>query len=223
MEIGRSAPSSRRSYVTPRRDQRAAATRTAILAAAEELFLRDGYTRTSMKAVASAGRRLGEDDVPHLLDQGEPAAAGHPARRPRRRGIQPRSPSGRNGGPSWPEPADEVFGRFAALNAATMTRTAAIIALGESAASTDPELAEYRDRAHAATRADLRALATELNRRGALGPGISEQDTVDTLYALATNESIFLRLTRQCGWTPERYADLIARTLTATLGTSDAP
>ena len=36
------APSSRRSYVTPKRDQRAAATRTAILAAAEELFLRDG-------------------------------------------------------------------------------------------------------------------------------------------------------------------------------------
>ena len=83
-----------------------------------------------------------------------------------------------------------------------MTRTADIIALGESAASTDPELAEYRDRAHAATRADLRALAAELNRRGALGPGISEQDAVDTLYALATNESVFLRLTRQCGWTP---------------------
>jgi hypothetical protein len=116
-----------------------------------------------------------------------------------------------------------ILGRFATLNAATMSRTAAIIALGEAAASTDPELAEYRDRAHAATRADLRALAEELNRRGALGPGISEQDTVDTLYALATNESVFLRLTRDCGWTPQRYGDLIARALTATLGTSDAP
>ena len=52
---------------------------------------------------------------------------------------------------------EEVFGRFAALNARTMTRTAEIIALGESAAATDPELAEYRDRDHAATRADLRA------------------------------------------------------------------
>ena len=52
-------------------------------------------------------------------------------------------------------PVEEVFTRFARLNAALMTRTAAIIALGEAAASTDPELAEHRDRAHAETRANL--------------------------------------------------------------------
>ena len=101
-----------------------------------------------------------------------------------------------------------------------MTRTAAIIALGEAAAAADPELAEYRDRAHAATRANLRALAAELNRRGALAPGVSEQHAADTIYALATDESVFLRLTRECGWTPDRYAELIARTLKATLGTT---
>src|ERR671913_1001872 len=44
-------PASRR-YSTPKRDQRAAATRAAILAAAEEMFLRDGYARTTMKAIA---------------------------------------------------------------------------------------------------------------------------------------------------------------------------
>ena len=114
-------------------------------------------------------------------------------------------------------PVEEVFARFATLNATLMIRTAAIIALGESAASTDPELATYRDRAHEATRANLRALAAELNRRGALGVGISEQDAADTIYALATDESVFLRLTRECGWTPARYADLITRTLTAAL------
>ena len=42
-------------------------------------------------------------------------------------------------------------------------------------------------------------------------------DAADTIYALATDESVFLRLTRECGWTPARYADLIARTLNATL------
>ena len=35
--------------------------------------------------------------------------------------------------------------------------------------------------------------------------------------ALATSESVFLRLTRECSWTPARYADLIAGTLKATL------
>ena len=71
-----------------------------------------------------------------------------------------------------------------------------------------------------ATRADLRALAAELGARGALGPGVTEQPAVDTDYALATNESIFLRLTRECGWPPERYAGLIAGTLKAVLGRS---
>ena len=115
-------------------------------------------------------------------------------------------------------PVDEVFDRFAARNAALMTRTAAIIALGEAAASADPELGEYRDRAHAATRANLRALAGELHRRGALGPGVSEQQAADTMYAVATDEGVFLRLTGECGWTPDRYAELIARTLRANLG-----
>ena len=42
-----------RRYATPKRDRRAAATRAAILAAAKELFLRDGYAATSMKAIAT--------------------------------------------------------------------------------------------------------------------------------------------------------------------------
>ena len=222
MENDTPASSSRRSYVTPRRDQRAAATRMAILAAAEDLFLRDGYTRTSMKAVAA---QAGVSEKTMYLTFSTKANL---LRHVIQLAVQgDESPTPTSERPEWRAvvsgATEEIFSRFAALNATMMTRTADIIALGESAASTDPELAEYRDRAHAATRADLRALAAELNRRGALGPDISEQDAVDTLYALAPNESIFLRLTRQCGWTPQRYADLLARTLTATLGTSEAP
>jgi hypothetical protein len=37
---------------------------------------------------------------------------------------------------------EEVFTRFARLNSALMSRTTAVIALGEAAASTDPDLAE---------------------------------------------------------------------------------
>ena len=69
-------------------------------------------------------------------------------------------------------PPDEVFARFAARNAALMTRTAAIPAIAESAATTDPELAEHRASARATARADLHALATELEHRGALAPSI---------------------------------------------------
>src|SRR5215213_4632089 len=115
-------------------------------------------------------------------------------------------------------PIDEVFARFAALNAALMTRTAAIIALAESAAASEPELREHRDRAHTTSRADLQALAAVLKERGALAAGISEQDAADIMYALVTDVTIYLRLTTECGWNEARYADLIARTLKANIG-----
>jgi hypothetical protein len=98
-----------------------------------------------------------------------------------------------------------------------MTRTAPIIAVAEAAAATDTELAEHRDRAHATTRADLHALAVELKQRGVLAPHIDEQHAADTMYALAADTSVYLRLTRDCGWTTTRYADLIAHTLSAAL------
>jgi hypothetical protein len=111
----------------------------------------------------------------------------------------------------------EVFARFAALNASLMTRTAQIIALAESAAAVDPELADHRARARATARADLHAIAVELKRRGALTPAVSEQDAADTMYAISNDTSMYLRLTTECDWNEARYADLIARILKATL------
>jgi AcrR family transcriptional regulator len=218
MDRGDETPVARatRRYSTPRRDARAAATRSRILAAAERLFLREGYARTTMKTIAKeagvsektmylafATKATLLRQVIQVAVQGD--EAGIPlAQRPEWRALL----SG---------PVEDVFARFAQLNAALMTRTAAIIALGEAAASADSELADHRDRAHAETRANLRALASELQRRGALRRGVSEEHAVDVIYAIATDEGIFLRLTGECGWSPARYADLLADTLTATL------
>jgi AcrR family transcriptional regulator len=189
----------------------------AILAAAEELFLRDGYARTSMKAIAAAA---GVSEKTMYLAFGTKATLLRQVIQLAVQGDEAPIPLSERA--EWRAlvagPVDGVFVRFAAMNAALMTRTAGIIALGESAASADPELAAYRDQAHAAARADLLALAVELARRGALAPGIDEQHAADVMYAVAGDESVFLRLTRECGWTPDRYADLVARTLAATLG-----
>jgi AcrR family transcriptional regulator len=214
---GRAAPSKpTRRYSTPKRDQRAAATRAAILAAAETLFLRDGYARTSMKAIAA---RAGVSEKTMYLTFATKAKLLQQVIQLAVRGDEAPTPLAER--PEWRAlfagPAEAVFGRFAALNATLMTRTAAIVALGESAASADPELARYRDQAHAESRANLHALAHELNARGILGFGVSEQEAADTIYALAADESVFLRLIYECGWTPDRYADLLARTLQATL------
>ena len=213
-----SAPGSpRRPYRSPKREAAALRTRHAIRDAAEALFLRDGYTSTSMKAIAKAA---GVSEKGMYLTYASKAKLLREVIQVAVRGDE--SPATLAERPEWRAvmagPIDEVFARFAARNAALMARTAPIIAVAEAAAATDPELAEYRDRAHATSRADLHALATELKQRGALAPHISEQDAADTMYALVTDANIYLRLTTECGWTQARYADLITQTLKATLG-----
>ena len=40
------------------------------------------------------------------------------------------------------------------------------------------------------------------------------------MYALASEVTVYLRLTTECGWDDARYADLIAHTLKANIGAS---
>ena len=212
-----SAPGSpRRPYRSPKREAAALKTRHAIRDAAETLFLRDGYARTSMKAIAA---QAGVSEKTMYLTYATKANLLREVIQVAVRGDE--APATLAERPEWRAvmdgERDQVFARFAARNAALMTRTAPIIAVAEAAAATDPELAEHRDRAHATARADLHALAVELKQRGVLAPHIDEQHAADTMYALAADTSVYLRLTRDCGWTPTRYADLIAHTLSAAL------
>ncbi len=207
----------RRPYRSPKREAAALKTRQAIRAAAETLFLRDGYTRTTMKAIAE---QAGVAEKTMYLTFETKATLLRDVIQVAVRGDErPETLAERS---EWRAvfagPIDDVFARFAALNTALMARTAPIIALAESAAAADPELAEARDQAHATSRADLLALGSELEQRGALAPGVDAQHAADTMYALAADVSVYLRLSRDCGWTQSRYTDLIAHTLKATLG-----
>ena len=210
-------PGPRRPYRYPKREAAALQTRRKIRDAAETLFLRDGYARTSMKAIA-AQARVSEKTM--YLTYATKATLLRRVIEVAVRGDEPAATLAERS--DWRAivraPTEEVFARFAALNAALMARTAPIIALAEAAAETEPALAEDRAHAHAIARADLRALAVELKQRGVLAADITEQHAADTMYALASDVSPYLRLTRDCGWTDTRYADLIARTLQATLG-----
>src|SRR5215208_1462751 len=163
--------SPRRPYRSAKRDAAALKTRRTIRDAAETLFLRDGYTSTSMKAIAKAA---GVSEKTMYLTYASKAKLLREVIQVAVRGDE--SPATLAERPEWRAvmagPIDEVFARFAARNATLMSRTAPIIALAESAAASDPELAEHRDHAHATSRADLHALATELKQRGALAPHI---------------------------------------------------
>jgi hypothetical protein len=88
--------------------------------------------------------------------------------------------------------------------------------LGETAAPTDPHLAELRERGHEAMRSDFRAVADALAAQGALADGMDVVTAAATIYAVL-NESAYLRLVDGFGWTTDQYRDWLARVLTRAL------
>jgi AcrR family transcriptional regulator len=203
----------KRRYDSPARRAAAEATRERICAAAEALFTRDGYSRTSIRAVAArAGVSEGTvylafSDKPALLDATILRAI-------RESGSEPLSVL-------VSLPPGEILPRAVASTAAVMRHAGRLIAIGESAALMDAELRPYRDRAYARLRAALRGVADALAEHGLLRPGLGAAAAGDTLYAIA-NPTTYLRMVEDCGLPPERYAGWLTGVLTSTLTTPAA-
>ena len=196
----------KRKYDATSRRASAAATRDRICAAAEALFVRDGYARTTIRAVAEAAGvaeatvYLAFADKPALLDAVILRAVRDNASEPLASIAA--------------APPGEILPRLAASNAALMGRAAHLIALGDSASLMDAALRPLRERAHRNLRAAMRAVADALDAAGLLRHGA--QEVADTLYAIAT-DATYLRMTEGAGLPPERYADWLAGTLAAIL------
>jgi len=134
------------------------------------------------------------------------------------RGDDQQVPLARRAG--WQEmlagPTDQILPRFAQVGTELLGRTAQVLTLAEAAAAGDSELAKLRDCGHDNMRSDFRQVADALASRGALKAEITVEDATDAIYALA-NESVYLRLVDRAGWTPERYAEWLAKILTGAL------
>jgi|KBSMisStaDraftv2_1062788.scaffolds.fasta_scaffold796688_2 AcrR family transcriptional regulator len=196
----------KRKYDAPSRRRSAEQTRERICAAAEQLFLRDGYARTSIRAVAKAAEvseatvYLAFADKPALLDAVILRAV--------------RDNASESFDAIVAAPPGEILTRMAASHAMLMARAAPLIALGEAASLMDAELRPLRERAHRNLRAALRAVAERLFEAGLLRG--SAADAADTLYAVAS-ENTYLRMTEGAGLAPDRYADWLVGVLTERL------
>ena len=202
----------KRKYDASTRRAAAAATRERICAAAEELFVRDGYARTSVRAVAQAAG-VAEATI-YLAFPGKGALLDAVIIRATRDNAAESLDA------IAAAPPDEILRRLAASNALLMARAARLIALGESATLMDAELRPLRERAHRNLRAALRDVAVRLAAAGRLRA--SSQEAADTLYAIA-NEDTYLRMTEGAGLSPERYAGWLTSTLEAILLSGPAP
>jgi AcrR family transcriptional regulator len=195
-------PPVKRAYHAPARREAAAKTRDRICATAEELFLRDGYARTSIRAVAK--RAAVSEATVYLAFPNKAALLDAVIRR------AVRDNPGESLDAVVAAPPETVIARLAASQAALMARAAPAIALGEAASLMEAELRPLRDRAHESLRAAFRRVADRLQEAGRLRVGA--QAAADTLYAIA-NETTYLR----AGLPPDRYAVWLADTLAAAI------
>jgi AcrR family transcriptional regulator len=198
----------KRRYDASRRRAAAEGTRERICAAAEKLFLRDGYARASIRAiareagVAEATVYLAFSTKAALLDATILRATGADAGKPFSAILD--------------APPAAMLNRLANAHAVAMSRAARLIALGESAVLMDAALRPLRDRAHTNLRAAHAAIAQHLADARLLRPDLTAADAADTLYAIC-NETTYLRLTDDGARNPKRYATWLTATLTATL------
>ena len=213
----------RRPYHSPKRTHAALERRRRMRAAAEQLFMRDGYEPTTMLSIAAAA---GVAEKTLYLAYPSKAALLSEIIRVGVRGGEGDQPLTRR--TPWTEmlaaaSVAEAIARFAAGAAALMSRAARVLWLGEANAASDHQLQEARKRAHANVRADMREFATALAERGALAPGLDPEQAAAILFATCANETIYLRLTNECGWTPHQYAELIEKLVTGLLLAPDPP
>ena len=203
------SPRQARRYDSPLRAQRAAETREALVRAATELFVANGWAATGMRDVARAAGVAVETLYSHypskraLLDAVvDRAAAGDDApvavaERPEFRALG----HGRR--------ADRVSaaaGIVAAINA----RTAPFARLIRDAAVGDPEIAGVLRATRERQRADVGAgLGLILGR----APTDAERDGA---WALVSPE-VFLLLVHETGWSVDEYERWMAEVLTRTL------
>ncbi|MFL5887614.1 MAG: TetR family transcriptional regulator [Solirubrobacteraceae bacterium] len=162
----------RKPYQSPLRAAAARETRRRIRAAAAELFTSEGYAATTMTAVAAAA---GVSDRTVYLSFETKAALLNECIRVAVRGGDEEAPlMARAGFRSVLEaPPERMLARLADASAQLMRRAARLLAVGESAWNQDPLLREFRERGHAATRADALDIAKALRRARVLRTGMS--------------------------------------------------
>ena len=206
----------KRRYESAARTAAAQQTRRKIRAAAAERFVLHGYAATSMKAIAAAA---GVSEATVFLAFPTKAALLGECIRVAVRGDDDPTPLLAR---EWPRvlleaPPERMLGLLADGSAELLSRTARLLAVGESVGPAEPVLNEVRERGRAATHSDMLELARAMKRAGALKKGMSPQRAADIMYALAASGSVYLRLVDHRGWSTAAYARMLERALAGAL------
>jgi AcrR family transcriptional regulator len=205
-----------RRYHSPRRREQAAATRRAILEAAQRLLEERGYAATSMAAIASeAGVALKTVYLVFETKAGLLRALWHKLLR----GDEDSAPVGQR---EWyREIVDETDpGRQIELTAhnsrLVKERAAPLIEVIRTAAPTDPDIGRLWDRIQTEFYENQRGIVQAIHRNRGLARGLTVARAADILWSL-NHPSFYWLLFNERGWTPKQYEEWLVETLTSQL------
>ena len=194
----------KRPYNSPRRREQAAATRLAILEAAEPLFEANGYARTTMGDISKgAGVALKTVYIAFETKSGVLRALWNL----RLRGDQADAPVATR---EWyqrmlEEPDAERQLRLNARNARMVkTRVGRLLGVIRAAAPADADVAALWDRIQTDFYENQHAIVERLHASGALKPGLDVRGVTDVVWTL-NHPVVWLLLFGERGWAPQRF------------------
>jgi AcrR family transcriptional regulator len=200
------APSAgKRAYHSPRRAEQAAATRRAVLDAARELFVGNGYSATTIAEVAERAR-VSLDTIyatvgrkPALLRElVETAISGTGQAVPaERRDYVQRIAAAAS--------AVEKISIYAHAITAIQQRMAPVFLALRDAAATDDDCAALWSEIARRRASNMRAFAADLRSTGELRDDLSDQQVADIIWSMNAAEYWDL-LVREREWIPEQFA-----------------
>jgi AcrR family transcriptional regulator len=200
-----------RPYNSPRRREQAAATRALILEAAQRLFERDGYSATTMAAVAAeAGVAVKTVYLAFETKSGLLRALWNRLLR----GDEGDAPVAER---EWyreaveePDPQRQL--RLNARNSrAAKTRIGAVLDVIRTGATADPDIEKLWARIQAEFHANQRVIVESLAAKKALKRGLSVDRATDLLWTL-NHPDVWQLLVRQRGWSADQYEQWFGNT-----------
>lgn len=204
-----------RSYRSELRQRQAEQTRARVLAAAAELFTEHGYARTTLAKIAQAAGVSPETVQLHgpkaalMIAAVEYAGFGVAGE-----GDILNLDVGR--GLVAIQDGGEALDYLLTAQVEVHQRTAPLAPALYGGAAIDPELGRYLEDLKASISRQFRRILSVANDRGWLRDDVPFDDLVETVAVIA-NVDTYLRITRDDGWSVERYRTWCRRMLTETV------
>lgn len=209
-----------RSYTSTRRRAQAATNRRAIIAAAHDLFTTRGYRHTSVAEIArrahvsidtlyaAVGRKpqllLAVHDL--VLGEMELDESARPLVADQRRYVKAVRAETTAAG---------KIRVYADALARLLPRTAPLLSALREAGSSDAECRQVWESLDQRRAANMQLLAADLRSTGEIRGDLSDDDIGDLIWSM--NSPLYFAMMTERGWTPERYADLVADIWTRSL------